>query len=101
LSLNKKALPLLYSKKMGNWQLEVAKFALYLTVPVGAFAMYHQVDYFRDEVLRFERKVTTKESIANDAMLKEYMTELRKEQQAKLRLKLQQEAAAAAAADPK
>jgi len=58
--------------------------------------MYHQVDYFRDEVLRFERKVTTKESMANDKMIKEYLGELRKEQQTKLRLKLEQESVTAA-----
>ena len=28
---------------MGNWQLEVAKMAIYIFVPVGAFYAFHQV----------------------------------------------------------
>jgi hypothetical protein len=28
---------------MGNWQLEVAKMAIYVFFPVGAFYFYHQV----------------------------------------------------------
>ena len=31
------------AEKMGNWQLEVGKMALYIFLPVGAFYLFHQV----------------------------------------------------------
>jgi hypothetical protein len=30
---------------MGNWQLEVAKMAIYMAFPVTSFYVYHQVRY--------------------------------------------------------
>ena len=29
---------------MGNWQLEIAKMAIYMAFPVTSFYVYHQVD---------------------------------------------------------
>ena len=31
---------------MGNWQLEVGKFAIYMMFPVASFYAYHQVEIF-------------------------------------------------------
>ena len=33
---------------MGNWQLEVAKMAVYMAFPVTSFYVYHQVANFAD-----------------------------------------------------
>ena len=33
---------------MGNWQLEVAKMAVYMAFPVTSFYVYHQVANFTD-----------------------------------------------------
>ena len=35
---------------MGNWQLEVAKMAVYMAFPVTSFYVYHQVANFADIV---------------------------------------------------
>ncbi len=56
---------------MGNWQLEVAKMALYVFVPVGAFYFYHQVDYFEEELARFARKSHTKYTLEQGKMIRE------------------------------
>ena len=34
---------LLLIPKMGNWQLEIAKMAIYMAFPVTSFYVYHQV----------------------------------------------------------
>lgn len=74
---------------MGNWQLEVGKFALYVFIPVAAFYMYHQVDYFKDDLLRYERRTNTSQVQQNEALLKEYFDKLRDKRDDQLKQKLQ------------
>lgn len=56
---------------MGNWQLEVAKMAVYVFMPVAAFYVYHQVDYFEDELTRFARRHHTRETVQANKTIKE------------------------------
>jgi hypothetical protein len=42
---------------MGNWQLEVAKMAIYMAFPVTSFYVYHQVS--RHSLLRVSYLYTT------------------------------------------
>lgn len=62
---------------MGNWQLEVAKMALYVFFPVASFYAYHQVDYFEDILRQFERKRVTKTTLENDRLIQEGFEKIR------------------------
>jgi len=62
---------------MGNWQLEVAKMAIYMAFPVTSFYVYHQVDWFEDELTEIHKKVRTKECIENKAMIDEAVEMMR------------------------
>jgi len=62
---------------MGNWQLEVGKFAIYMMFPVASFYAYHQVDWFEDSYKEIQKKVNTKESIQNQKEIQEFITTLK------------------------
>ncbi len=42
---------------MGNWQLEVFKFALYVSFPVGLFYVFNQPKYFEDWVVKVRQEL--------------------------------------------
>lgn len=56
---------------MGNWQLEIFKFSLYVFAPVASFYIYHKVDFFNNELERLERKVTTPQLLKNEKQMQE------------------------------
>ena len=85
---------------MGNWQLEVAKMAVYMAFPVASFYVYHQVnalynrelaclnqslniglyiqvDWFEDKLEDIHKKVRTRETIENSKEIQEYVEMLR------------------------
>ena len=73
---------------MGNWQLEVGKMAVYIFLPVGAFYLFHQVDYFRDELLRIERRSRTKSSFENEEKMERLMQKIREKREEDFRTNL-------------
>jgi hypothetical protein len=77
---------------MGNWQLEVGKFAFYVFAPVMSFYIYHRVDYFKDDLLKFERKTQTPERLLNQEKLREDMKLLQRLREMNFKESLQKEA---------
>jgi len=73
---------------MGNWQLEIAKMAIYMAFPVTSFYVYHQVDWFEDELTEIHKKVRTKETIENHKMIEEAVTMMRTHSDKKFKEKL-------------
>lgn len=53
---------------MGNWTLEVAKMALYISFPVVMFHIFNQPEYFEDWVVKSKREVLP----PNDRERREY-----------------------------
>ena len=70
---------------MGNWKLELGKMAIYMAFPVTSFYVYHQVDWFEDQIEDMHRKVRTKESIANKKELQECVEMMRSAQDKKFK----------------
>jgi len=62
---------------MGNWKLEIAKMVIYMAFPVTSFYVYHQVDWFEDEITDLHRKVRTKESMENTKELQDCVEMMR------------------------
>ena len=62
---------------MGNWKLELGKMAIYMAFPVTSFYVYHQVDWFEDQIADMHRKVRSKESITNKMELQECVEMMR------------------------
>ena len=56
---------------MGNWQLEIGKMAIYVFFPVTSFYVYHQVDWFEDELTAIHKKVRTKKTLENAKEIEE------------------------------
>jgi len=77
---------------MGNWQLEIFKFSLYVFAPVASFYIYHKVDFFGQELERFERKVTTPELLKNEKQIQENMAVLNSLREENLRSKFESQA---------
>ena len=63
--------------RMGNWKLELGKMAIYMAFPVTSFYVYHQVDWFEDQIADMHRKVRSKESITNKMELQECVEMMR------------------------
>ena len=79
---------------MGNWQLEIAKMAIYMAFPVTSFYVYHQVmfravkclhckmiklqvDWFEDELTEIHKKVRTKDTLDNHKQIEECVNMMR------------------------
>ena len=62
---------------MGTWKLELGKMAIYMAFPVTSFYVYHQVDWFEDQIADMHRKVRSKESITNKMELQECVEMMR------------------------
>ena len=62
---------------MGNWKLKLGKMAIYMAFPVTSFYVYHQVDWFEDQIADMHRKVRSKESITNKMELQECVEMMR------------------------
>lgn len=62
---------------MGNWKLEIAKMVIYMAFPVTSFYVYHQVDWFEEEITELHRKVRTKESMENTKELQDCVEMMR------------------------
>lgn len=70
---------------MGNWQLEIYKFAMYVFAPVTAFYIYHKVDFFNEDLEKFNRKVNTPQMLANEKQMKEDLELMRQLREAGIR----------------
>jgi len=70
---------------MGNWKLELGKMAIYMAFPVTSFYVYHQVDWFEDDIADMHRKVRTKESMHNKKELQDCVDMLRSHQDKKFK----------------
>ena len=73
---------------MGNWQLEVAKFGLYIFAPVASFYYFHKVENFEDKLEEYHRKQNSATSIQNEKMIKECQQKLRELREAKFKREL-------------
>ena len=73
---------------MGNWKLELGKMAIYMAFPVTSFYVYHQVDWFEDQIADMHRKVRSKESINNKKELQECVEMMRSHQDKKFKAEL-------------
>lgn len=51
--------------------------AIYMAFPVTSFYVYHQVDWFEDQIADMHRKVRSKESITNKMELQECVEMMR------------------------
>ena len=51
--------------------------AIYMAFPVTSFYVYHQVDWFEDQIADMHRKVRSKESITNKRELQECVEMMR------------------------
>jgi sigma54-dependent transcription regulator len=80
---------------MGNWQLEIFKFSLYVFAPVASFYIYHKIDFFSKDLERYERKVTTPALVQNEKQIKEDLEFLNSLREESLRRKFESEMAAA------
>jgi len=57
-----------------RWKLEIGRMIGYVFLPVTTFYIYNQVDfadYFKEDVMKFERMLNTPETIENERKLKE------------------------------
>jgi len=79
---------------MGNWQLEVWKFSMYVFAPVVSFWVYHKVDFFKDDLIKFERKVQTPEILQNEQKIKDDLELLNRLKEISLKKRLESQAAA-------
>jgi len=73
---------------MGNWKLEVGKMAIYMAFPVTSFYVYHQVDWFEDQITDLHRKVRTKESVNNTKELQDCVEMMRSHRDKKFKQEL-------------
>jgi len=67
---------------MGNWQLEIFKFSLYVFAPVASFYIYHKVDFFNNELETFQRKYNTPQLLKNEKQIQqdlEFLNSLRED----------------------
>jgi len=74
---------------MGNWQLEIGKFAMYVFAPVVAFYVYHKVDFFNEDLEQFNRKINTPQMLANEKQMKEDLELLKRLRESSIRKKLE------------
>ena len=73
---------------MGNWQLEVVKMGIYIFTPVAAFYYFHQVEYFKEDLIRYQRKARSLTSTKNDELMKECQEKLRENKEAQFKEQL-------------
>ena len=101
---------------MGNWQLEVFKFGIYLAFPVGAFYAYNnkvtvkydfslkqksqcfdlrqsfQVEWFKDYLYYFEKKSQSPKMRENTTEMAQFQSEVRELENTRTRVQLEREA---------
>jgi len=77
---------------MGNWQLEIGKFAMYVFAPVVAFYVYHKVDFFTEDLEQFNRKINTPQMLANEKQMKEDLELMKQLRDSAIRKKLESQA---------
>jgi len=77
---------------MGNWQLEIFKFSLYVFAPVASFYIYHKIDFFNNELEKLERKVTTPTLLKNEKQMQENIEILNSLREEGLRKKFESQA---------
>jgi protein PET100 len=74
--------------KMGNWKLEIGKMAIYMAFPVTSFYIYHQVDWFEEELVAINRKLRNKDTIENAKQIEECVSMMRAHQDKKFKEEL-------------
>jgi len=73
---------------MGGWQLECAKFGLFIFSPVIAFYWFHRIENLEDKFEEYHRKTTTAASLKNEEMIKEYQQKMRERRDKKFKEEL-------------
>lgn len=69
-----------FQSKMGNWQLEVAKMALYMAFPVACFHYFNQPEYFEEWVTKTKREIYPPDSKSQNAEFANALKNIQKEQ---------------------
>jgi len=59
--------------------------AIYMAFPVTSFYVYHQVDWFEDEITDMHKKLRSKETVTNAEELKECVDMMRSHQDKKFK----------------
>jgi len=59
--------------------------AIYMAFPVTSFYVYHQVDWFEDEITDMHKKLRSKETVTNAEELKECVAMMRSHQDKKFK----------------
>lgn len=65
---------------MGNWHLEVARMAMYMTFPVALFHLFNQPEYFEDWVKNTRRELYPPESKTHREEIQKAINEIREQQ---------------------
>ncbi|KAJ6637076.1 Protein PET100 like, mitochondrial [Pseudolycoriella hygida] len=65
---------------MGNWQLEVAKMAIYISFPVAMFHYFNQPAYFEKWVTNTKREIYPPENEETENEIKNFIKEMRRKQ---------------------
>jgi len=71
-----------------GWQLECAKFGLFIFSPVIAFYWFHKVENLEEKFEDYHRKTTTAQSLKNEEMIKEYQQKMREKRDRKFKEEL-------------
>jgi len=74
---------------MGNWQLEVFKFSLYIFAPVLSFYHFHRIENFEEKIEEYHKAHVSEKSIKNEKIIKECQQRLREGRDKKFKAELE------------
>jgi len=66
---------------MGNWQLEVARMALYITFPVACFHYFNQPKFFEEWVIKTKREMYPPENRPEQIKMMEAIKRIQEQQE--------------------
>lgn len=69
---------------MGNWQLEIAKMALYVSFPVALFHYFNQPEYFEDYVNKMNIRTVSPEEQQFRKDMKEVIKQMQEREERKI-----------------
>ncbi|XP_045765690.1 protein PET100 homolog, mitochondrial [Maniola jurtina] len=65
---------------MGSWKLEVARMAMYTSLPVGLFFFFNQPTYFEEWVTKTKRQIYPPENKQNREDIQKLIQDMKKKQ---------------------
>lgn len=67
--------------KMGGWQLEVVKMAVYMMFPVTLFHYFNQPQYYEEYVAKVKKELYPPQSAEMDKLLREKFDKIREQRE--------------------